>query len=61
MLATDTDLAKSIEEAAEHQVLAPEPEAAVDAQLTAEGPIPEAAQTTTDPGLTTLHRIPAAA
>ena len=53
MLATDTDLAKGIEEAAEHEVLAPEPEAAVDAQLTADGPIPEAAQTTTaDPALT---------
>jgi hypothetical protein len=52
MLATDTDLAKSVAEAAEQQVLAPEPEAAVDAQLSAEGPIPEAAQTTADPGLT---------
>lgn len=53
MLATDTDLAKSVAEAAEQEVLAPEPEAAVDAQLTAEGPIPEAAQTTTaDPALT---------
>jgi hypothetical protein len=51
MLATDTDLAKSVAEAAEQQVLAPEPEAAVE-QLSAEGPIPEAQVTTAEPAQT---------
>jgi hypothetical protein len=52
MLATDTDLAKTVAEAAEQQVLAPEAEAAVDTQLTAEGPVPEAQTTTAEPGKT---------
>ena len=52
MLATDTDLAKTVAEAAEQQLLAPEPEAAVEAQLSAEGPIPEAQTTTAEPGKT---------
>jgi hypothetical protein len=52
MLATDTDLAKTVAEAAEQQVLAPEPEAAVEAQLSAEGPIPQAQTTTAEPAQT---------
>jgi hypothetical protein len=51
MLATDTELAKTVADAAEHQLLAPEPEAAVEG-LTAEGPIPEPQTATADPGQT---------
>lgn len=41
----DRELAETIAEVAEPEVVAAEPEAAVDAQLSAEGPIPEAADT----------------
>jgi hypothetical protein len=51
MLASPADLeiAKDVAEAAEQDVLPAEPVAAADAQLTTEGPLPETAQTTTEP------------
>lgn len=51
MLASPADLeiAKDVAEAAEQDVLPAEPEAAASSQVTAEGPLPETAQTTTEP------------